>query len=89
MQPIGGSYIVNIMYTALLLIVLLERAVTVEFPGDAQKKGVILFRWHFRFQTLTKTDFAGQVTHNIQLFLLLPHDVVVDLHERRGRVKPT
>lgn len=38
MQPFGGSYIVNIMYAALLLIVLLERAVTVEFPGDAQKK---------------------------------------------------
>lgn len=34
----SGSYIVDIMYTALLLIVLLERAVAVEFPVETWKE---------------------------------------------------
>lgn len=52
----GSSYIVNIVYTALFLIVLFERAVTVEFPETHKKGSVVLFRWHFRFHTLNHFD---------------------------------
>lgn len=36
-DPDGSSYIVYIVHTALLLVVLFEGAVTVEFPDDTQK----------------------------------------------------
>lgn len=34
----AGAYIVNIMYTAFLLVVLFERVVAVELPGGGQEK---------------------------------------------------
>lgn len=36
-DPDGSSYIVYIVHTALLLVVLFEGAVTVEFPDDTEK----------------------------------------------------
>lgn len=41
-DPDGSSYIVYIVHTALLLIVLFERAVTVEFPDDTEQN---CFTW--------------------------------------------
>lgn len=34
----AGAYIVNIMYTAFLLVVLFERVVAVKFPDGRQEK---------------------------------------------------
>lgn len=49
----AGAYIVNIMYTAFLLVVLFERVVAVKFPSRRQKKAV----WA-PFKRLGSQDFS-------------------------------
>lgn len=89
------------MYTTLLFIVLFERAVAVEFSVETQEKNkVYVIRLTQTFHTLTMNLIAS-IRYNTDnnkslrtvtfsfLFLHTPHDVVVDLHERRRCVQPT
>lgn len=61
-DPEGSSYIVNVVYTALLLIVLFERAVTVEFPDDPQKRQHYLTEVTFQIPDIKKTEAAEAAT---------------------------
>lgn len=63
----GSSYIVNIMHTALLLIVLFERAVTVEFPDDTQKKVVLFYLGRISDFRHYKTEQWRRYTQYLQV----------------------
>lgn len=95
----SSSYVVNVMHTALLLVVLFERVVAVELPdetvehvmtlNDSAQQIYQIWMNCKRLNVQTHTyDHEHQKTTEL-LCLLVPHDVVIDLHQGRGGVQPT
>lgn len=101
---LNSSYVVDVVYTTLLLIVLFERAVAMEFSVETQKGSHSSSRRRIflriclqcltcftRTTPTTCNDPTDKSKHQRQhsvvaftpnsLFLHIPHDVVVDLHE--------
>lgn len=73
------------MYTALLLVVLFERAVAMKFPDETQQKGEVSLNY-----SVQQTEISDlKISTSDKDVLHIPHDVVINLHQRCGCVEPT